>query len=150
MITTKTLESHFNFIADSKKSIDELKSVFPEYSKFLDYTPESLKKIDEIIEKNIEKAEDISWPIKESKPNKEEISLIVNISYYLADVVIRNLNAEWIIDKNQKSKTYTESVLKFSNSEECYNPLRVSLACAKNHKKLYDNYMFWEQRVKGS
>lgn len=146
-INLEILKEHQQYVADSQACIQELKKKFSTESKDLNYTPESLKLIDKIIKENIKKNENDSWPPKNPEISQEEKWLIIRLAYYVAEVFIQNTNAFWIIDEDNRSRFYGESVLLVPNKKQHYNPLRIVLASAKNHKSLYDNYIFWTRNI---
>ncbi|MDO8604028.1 MAG: hypothetical protein Q7K40_01280 [bacterium] len=145
-ITKEDIKSFQRYLIDSPLCIGELIESLGEEGKKLDFTPESLKFIDTLLKEKIKKVDPIRRWEELDKPGpeltQEEKWLIVRLAYYLAEVLIQNLGAEWDIEKRSSHAQFKRAVLRIKNMLNGVDTQRAIFATGRNPnaKSLYDWY----------
>lgn len=136
-ITKKDREDHQRYISESLPCIEQLKECVGEEKAYLDFTPESLKFIDEFV-KDLKK--EITWHKEVEKFSDQEKWFIVRLAYYLAEVLIRNNGASWELDKTKSSFSFGRSVIKRDKPYYQLEPLNLVLNLWKQDRSFYEWY----------
>ncbi len=101
-ITQEDKLNYDKYISESLPAIKQLQKYLKDNGRELDFSPKSLKIVDDIISKNISKRklthkEEYEGKIEEL--SEQEKWFIVRLGYYITEVVIKNLGAHWELDK---------------------------------------------------
>jgi hypothetical protein len=155
-ISAEEIADFRRFLLDSEPCIEQLRESLGTEGLKLDFTPESLQVVDEILKKEIKKRSyqtPIRWDQladfqhQEQALNPEEIWLIVRIAYYFAEVLHRNLQTEWVFEDRPKRQHFKQAVIKIDDVSDGIEPLELVLRNAQNNqaKGLYYTYQFVEK-----
>ncbi len=142
-------EDYYKYISESTPCINQLKEYVGKDGYRLDFTSESLKFVDDLYRKNIAKKEK-SYELDAKIPelSKQESWLIVRIAYYVAEVLIKNLGAQWELDNKKNSPSYNNAVIVIKGTIVKIEPLRVIYALISNDRSIYEWYRFIEGKYK--
>ncbi len=150
-ITQEDKLNYEKYISESLPAIKQLQEYLKDNGRELDFSPKSLKIVDDIISKNISKRklthkEEYEGKIEEL--SEQEKWFIVRLGYYITEVVIKNLGAHWELDKVKSSFSYKRPVLRIEKTTFKIEPMGLVLASAKNGKSIYEWYRFIEGKYK--
>lgn len=136
-ITKKIKEEHQQYISESLPCIEQLKDYVGEEKDYLDFTPESLKFIDELVE---DLKKEIVWHKEIEKFSDQEKWFIVRLAYYLAEILIKNNGAKWELDKAKSSFSFGRSVIRRENPYYQIEPLNLVLILWKQDRSFHKWY----------
>ncbi len=131
------ISQYKQYIADSLPAIKELKNALGSKSHLLDFSPESLTIVDDWIKKNFQDY------VQGSQFSKEETWWIVRFSYYIAEVVIRNMGAKWELDNAKNSFSFGRAVITLGKDFKV-EPLGILVAHISNMRSIAD----WYKKIK--
>ena len=143
-ITQEDRDAHERYLADSEACIAQLKERLGFEAVRLDFTPDSLKFVDELKKMWIRPvvAEDFVLGMPPRPLTEEEIWWAVRLAYYLAEVLIRNLDAKWDIETRPGHAKFKRSVLRGEKIFDGVDTQSIILAPGSNRQDtLYGWYV---------
>lgn len=147
-ITKEDRKKNEQYIAESMPCIEQLKSFLGKEGEKLDFTIDSLKFIDELASKKIKIIQSFDFNSSPSKLSDQESWLLVRIAYYVSEVLLKNLNTHWDLDKVKSSPSYKNSVIVMKGTIFKIDPLQVIFALIGNKRSIYEWYKYIEGKYK--
>jgi hypothetical protein len=136
------------FISGTATQINNLKGQLGSDGDRLDYSKESLKFIDVLMAEKIEKKPGYKAGLQLTDLQGDEGRLIVRLSYYFADFLIKKIGMHWKLNINKESLDYSAAVLVLDEANFELNPLRFVLESGRNGRSVSDWYSHIEKEYK--
>jgi hypothetical protein len=136
------------FISKTPAQIHTLKERLGKDGQKLDYSKESLKFVDKLLAEKIEKRPGYQAGLQLADLQGDEGWLIVRLSYYIADFLMRSLGMHWQLNMKKDSLDYSAPVLVLDGTTFELNPMRFVLESGRNGKNVYAWYEQIEKKYK--
>jgi len=136
------------FINKTPTQIQNLKERLGQDGKKLDYSKESLSFVDKLMSEKIQKKPGYQAGLQMSDLEGDEGWLIIRLSYYIADFLIKNLGMRWELNTKIDSLDYSAPILVLDGTTLNLNPVRFILESGRNGKSIAEWYSRIEKEYK--